>query len=168
MSEGPALVATSSQTVGPFLHLGLCTRETGRMTDALPAGERIRLRVAVVDGDGQPVPDALIEVCYLGVFGRVPTGEDGSGWFETVRPGTVPGAPEARHVSVCLFARGLLRQLHTRIYFAVDDAGEDAVLALVAEPRRSTLVASADQSDPGLWHFTIRLQGHDETVFFDL
>jgi protocatechuate 3,4-dioxygenase alpha subunit len=70
---------------------------------------------------------------------------------------------------VCIFARGLLRQLHTRIYFEGDPALEhDAVLARVPEPRRRTLLARPDPERPGLWLFDVRLQGDDETVFFDV
>ena len=169
MSDDAAPVATPSQTVGPFLHLALGGAHTrGSLVHGFPVGERIRLGIRVIDGDGQPVTDALVELSYQGVFGRMPTGDDGACEFETVRPGTVPNAPGGHHISVCLFARGLLRQLHTRIYFAADEAPADAVLALVPEPRRGTLFAAADANDPHLWRFDIRLQGNDETVFFDM
>jgi protocatechuate 3,4-dioxygenase alpha subunit len=89
-----------------------------------------------------------------------------------VRPAAVPGgagARQAAHVNVCLFARGLLRQLHTRIYFAGDPAlDDDAVLSLVPADRRATLVARRDPSQEDRWVFDLRLQGNDETVFFDL
>ena len=162
MSDDPAWVATPSQTVGPFLHLGLkphLSQATG--------GDRIRLLIVVTDGDGQPVDDALIEVWPAAgdpgpgaAFARQPTGRDGGCEFELVRPA---------HLNVCLFARGLLRQLHTRIYFAADEAVEpDAVLALVPEPRRSTLLAYPDPDLSERWRFNLRLQGPEETVFFDI
>jgi len=193
MSQTPVhLVATSSQTVGPFFHFGLADNAAlGCLVRDDTPGERIRLRVGVFDGDGAPVPDALVELWQAdadGVyvrpedpkdvlsprgfcgFGRLPTGADGTCVFETIRPGAerdAQGRPQAPHINVCLLARGLLRQIYTRIYFAGDPALEaDAVLALVPEGRRRTLLAQA--RDPGDWVFDIRFQGDAETVFFDL
>jgi protocatechuate 3,4-dioxygenase alpha subunit len=185
------LVATPSATVGPFFHFGLATDPTlGRVADPSVKGEHITLRIRMRDGDGIPVPDALVEIWQVdadGVpasppsasgssgfsgFGRLPTAEDGTCEFETVRPGRVPdggGGVQASHINVCIFGRGLLRQLHTRVYFEGDPAlGHDAVLALVPEPRRGTLLARPDPQRPGLWLFDVRLQGDDETVFFDV
>lgn len=161
MSETEPLIATPSQTVGPFFHFGLTGNPNGRMVDRLPAGAPISLVISVTDGDQKPVADAVLELCQDGVFGRMPTGENGTSEFLTTRP--------ASHVSVCIFARGLLRQLHTRIYFPAD-AGlpHDQVLALVPEHRRHTLMASADPHDASIWRFHIRMQGSDETVFFDM
>jgi protocatechuate 3,4-dioxygenase alpha subunit len=161
------LTATPSQTVGPFFHFGLTTDLTlGTVVGADPAGARIRLRVSVTDGDGQPVSDAMLELWHAvpgrerAAFGRLPTGADGTCEFETVRP---------PHVNVCLFARGLLRQVHTRIYFADDPAlAGDPVLALVPAARRETLLAVPDREQPGRWLFELRLQGERETVFFDV
>jgi protocatechuate 3,4-dioxygenase alpha subunit len=176
------LIASASQTVGPFFHFGLATNEAlGTVAPADAAGERVRLRVRVLDGDGVAVPDALIEIYQAdatGVyatgfsgFGRLPTGEDGVCVFETIRPGAVQGghAPrQASHINVCLFARGLLRHLMTRIYFAGDaDQASDPLLSLVAPDRRETLMAVPLEREPGTWEFTIRLQGDRETVFFD-
>jgi protocatechuate 3,4-dioxygenase alpha subunit len=161
MSENEPLLATASQTVGPFFHIGLTAKQNGRMVDRLPPGEPISLVITVLDGDGKPVTDALIELCQAGAFGRMPTGEDGSCEFQTVRP--------ASHVAVCLFARGLLRHLHTRIYFPRDRTlAHDPALALVPEHRRATLMAIADPERPATWRFHVRLQGAQETVFFDL
>jgi protocatechuate 3,4-dioxygenase alpha subunit len=185
------LVATPSATVGPFFHFGLATDPTlGRVAEPSAKGEHITLRIGMTDGDGIPVPDALVEVWQVdaeGVearpraagetsgfsgFGRLPTTEDGTCEFETVRPGRVPdsgGGVQASHINVCIFGRGLLRQLHTRVYFEGDPAlGQDAVLALVPEPRRRTLLARPDPQRPGVWLFDVRLQGDDETVFFDV
>jgi protocatechuate 3,4-dioxygenase alpha subunit len=193
MSQTPVqLVATSSQTVGPFFHFGLADNATlGCLVRGDTAGERIRLRIGVLDGDGAPVPDALVELWQAdadGVyvrptdprdvlspkgfcgFGRLPTGADGTCMFETIRPGAEPdaeGRPQAPHINVCLLARGLLRQVYTRIYFAGEPAlAADAVLAFVPEGRRRTLLAQP--AGPGDWVFDIRFQGDAETVFFDL
>jgi protocatechuate 3,4-dioxygenase alpha subunit len=160
LTDAP-LVATASQTVGPFFHFGLTSRPNGRLVDRLPAGEQISLVIKVTDGDGAPVADAMVELSQSGTFGRMPTGEDGTCEFQTVQP--------ASHIQVCLFARGLLRQLHTRIYFAGDPAlAADPVLALTPEHRRATLVARPDAERRGTWRFDMRLQGVQETVFFDV
>ncbi|MBI4478070.1 MAG: protocatechuate 3,4-dioxygenase subunit alpha, partial [Acidobacteria bacterium] len=165
MNDPRARVATSSQTVGPFFHHGLPAPLAGGMANVVATGERIRMVVRVTDGNGEPVEDALIELWYAGAsmqdgmlrmaagFGRLPTGEDGRCEFEMPRPAITTDGPGDRHapyVNVCLFARGLLRQLHTRIYLA-DDPGlnEDAVLALVPEARRETLLARPDPDQPG-------------------
>ena len=178
MNDEAALVATPSQTAGPFFHLGLTPQPGGI------AGERIRVLVRVTDGDGRPVDDALIEWWHaaetaensasgprshaLAAFARLPTREDGTCELETARPARTPDR-QAPHLNVCLFARGLLRQLHTRIYFAGDPAlGCDAVLSLVPEHRRATLLARPDPAAAGRWLFDIRLQEPDETVFFDI
>ena len=155
------LIATPSQTVGPFFHFGLTAEPNGRLASRLE-GEPITLVVRVLDGDGKPVNDAAVELMQDGVFGRMPTGVDGSCLFEIVRP------QSGGHVHMCLFARGLLRHLHTRIYFAGDAAlDNDPVLALVPEHRRPTLLALPDPSSTDQWLFELRLQGADETVFFD-
>jgi protocatechuate 3,4-dioxygenase alpha subunit len=184
-------IATASETVGPFFHFGLATdRALGRVAERSATGEFITLRFRITDGDGQAVPDALVEIWQVDAdgseavpgsageaplfrgFGRLPTSEDGTCEFETVRPGRVPdgqGGLQASHINVCLFARGLLRQLHTRVYFQGDPAiAQDAVLALVPEARRQTLCATPDGSQPGRWSFDIRLQGGHETVFFNV
>ena len=192
MSDDPrALVATPSATVGPFFHFGLATDPTlGRVADRSAKGELITLRFRITDGDAVAVPDALVEIWQVdadGVeaappsagetssfsgFGRLPTAEDGTCEFETVRPGRVPdgqGRLQASHINVCLFGRGLLRQLHTRVYFQGDAAlNEDTVLGLVPAHRRETLLARPDPQRPGRWLFDLRLQGDDETVFFDV
>lgn len=175
-------VASPSQTVGPFFHFGLATDDgLGRVAPAGVQGERILLELRVVDGDGAPVPDALIEIYQADAggryadpmfagFGRLATDADGRSIFETVRPGPVEavgGAVQAAHINVCLFARGLLRQLYTRVYFDGDPGlAADPLLALVSADRQHTLVASSTAA--GVWTLTIRLQGENETVFFDL
>jgi protocatechuate 3,4-dioxygenase alpha subunit len=187
MSDQARPIATSSQTVGPFFHFGLAANAgLGRMAALDAAGEPLQLRVCVLDGAGAPVPDALIELYQAdadgqypqpGVkdgfagFGRLPTDADGCCTFQTIKPGAVrTGASvQAPHVSVCLLSRGLLRQVYTRIYFSGDDRlGDDPVLGVVPADRRHTLFAEPVPGDPAAWTFVIRLQGDDETVFFDL
>ena len=184
------LVASASQTVGPFFHVGPGASDRCGVVAApgIP-GERVRLRIRVLDGDGVPVPDALIELrqadaqgvyaappgpgepapAFAG-FGRLATSEDGVCGFETIRPGA-PGAPDAAgaaHVTVCLFMRGLLRHLYTRVYFEGDPAlDRDPILSLVPADRRPTLLARR-AGDGVTWDFVVRLQGDHETVFFDL
>jgi protocatechuate 3,4-dioxygenase, alpha subunit len=186
---------TPSQTVGPFFHFSLTTEKSCVRCIAGPkvVGERVLLTVRVLDGGGEPLPDAMIEIWqansegkynhpddrqakaidpeFLG-FGRMGTGEDGRCEFETIKPGRVPGpkdVAQAPHLNVAVFGRGMLKQLYTRIYFAGDAANQqDPVLALVPEERHNTLMAHPDLARSGGWHFDIRLQGEDETVFFDV
>lgn len=171
MSDKGALVATGSQTVGPFFHFALTREPNGRLVDRLSGGEPMQLIIRVTDGDGQPVTDGMVELRQAGVFGRMPTGEDGTCVFETVKPGSVPdgrGGDQAAHIDVWFFARGLLRHLHTRIYLADDPLLDgDPVLQLVPEDRRGTLAAHVVDNMPGRWLFELRLQGNQETVFFD-
>lgn len=182
--DGPrALIATPSQTVGPFFHVGITADQTLGSLAASAVGERLHLRVHVFDGAGMPLPDAMIEIYQANAageygapgfsgFGRLATGADGSCVFETIRPGRVKdpgGVPQAAHVNVCLFARGLLRPLYTRVYFAGDpDLDADPILALAPADRRQTLVATPAEGASGSWAWSIRLQGAAETVFFDL
>ena len=174
-------IATPSQTVGPFFHFGITTdQRLGSLAAA--AGERLRLRIRVFDGAGMPLPDSMIEIYQANAageygtpgfsgFGRLATAVDGSCAFDTIRPGRVRdagGGVQAAHVNVCVFARGLLRQLYTRVYFAGDpDLDADPVLALVPADRRATLLASPSD-EAGTWEWPIHLQGPAETVFFDL
>jgi protocatechuate 3,4-dioxygenase alpha subunit len=161
---------TPSQTVGPFFEFCLTTN-AARGTVFPDSPSRLRLRIRVLDGGGDPVPDAVVEIWQAsGVpggdagFGRLGTREDGFCEFDTVRPCAPPEG--AAHINICLFARGLLRHLHTRLYFAGDPGlAVDPVLALVPESRRPTLIA---QADGGSFTFDIRLQGPQETVFFDV
>ena len=198
MSRDPVrLTATPSQTVGPFFHFGLGDDAAlGCLAGPETAGDGIHLDIGVFDGAGEPVPDALIEIwqadadgtyvrpprpvdgrslpappAFTG-FGRLPTGSDGVCSFETIRPGRVAdaqGVLQAAHINVCLFARGLLRQLYTRIYFDGDAALDgDAIYQLVPAERRDTLLAIRVTDAPCRWRFDVRLQGDRETVFFDL
>jgi protocatechuate 3,4-dioxygenase alpha subunit len=176
---------TPSQTVGPFFHAGLC-RDGGN--DLGGGGGRITVIGRVLDGDGQPVPDALVEIWQADAggrhahpddpdraaadpsfagFGRCATDADGGFRFLTVHPGRVVGpgnSLQAPHLAVGILARGLLKRLVTRIYFAGAPANdEDPILALVPEDRRHTLMARRDGT---AWRFDIVLQGADETAFF--
>ena len=168
------LVATASQTVGPFFSFGLTTNTAlGRMTLPNTLGERIRLGIRVIDGAGAPVPDAMVEMWHADhagafLFGRLQTDAAGSCAFETVYPGQAAGAGEAPHVNLCVFMRGLLRHLYTRLYFAADPSLDgDVILAAVPPERRDTLIAQRDAA-PATWRFDIHLQGDRETVYFDL
>lgn len=175
MSDAQRLVATPSQTVGPFFHFALTPLANGQVVGPVE-GARIELLITVTDSDGRTVPDAIVELWQadgpVSAFGRMPTAEDGTCVFTTVRQGShadAMGPQQAPHINVCLFARGLLRHLHTRIYFAGDPAlGADPVLALVPDDRRATLLATPDAADSGRWRFHVRLQGPEETVFFDV
>jgi len=173
------LVATASQTVGPYFHIGLERLCVSDLAANAP-GEKLAIRGRVLDGDGKPVNDALIELWQAGPdgrfaqpgfpgFGRIATDADGGFRFVTLKPGAVAGTEgklQAPHIAVHIFMRGLLRHLVTRIYFPGEPANAtDAVLVLVPADRRATLVAR--QAAPGELEWNVILQGGDETVFFD-
>jgi len=188
------LCGIPSQTIGPFYHFGLTTNQAlGCLASPGARGEHIRLRFRVLDGDGAPVPDGMIELWQADAsgkyhhpadtqekepdpsfcgFGRLATDAGGACTFDSVRPGRVPdgrGGCQASHINVSLFTRGMLVRLVTRVYFEGDPAlAEDPVLALVPEERRATLLARPDRDAPGQWNFEIRMQGERETVFFDI
>ncbi len=155
------------------------------------SGERIRIVGRVFDGDGKVVPDSMLEIWQAdaqgrfadpqdtrGVpnsafkgFGRCGTNPDGEFSFHTVKPGSVSGPkgkPQAPHIVMAVFARGMTQQTMTRIYFEGDAANAaDPILALVPEGRRGTLIARKDNGD-ATYRFDVHLQGDNETVFFDL
>ncbi len=190
---------TPSSTVGPFFLFGLIPSSMGgsdivthNLVTPEVTGERIRIEGRVLDADAAPVPDALVEIwqadaqgryashgdprarantAFKGI-GRCPTSGDGGYAFETIRPGAVPGpngAMQAPHVMVNLFARGMLKQVVTRIYFSDEAANpSDPILALVPEDRRATLIARRGERDGmPVYTFDFRLQGDGETVFFE-
>jgi protocatechuate 3,4-dioxygenase alpha subunit len=191
---------TPSQTVGPFFLNCLLREEARRNVLVQPGteGERIRIEGRVLDGDGIPVSDALVEIWQADAagryhhptdrragmpldpafsgFGRSGTDDEGRYWFETVKPGPVPfdqRRMQAPHICVMVFARGLLNHLATRLYFADDPATQtDAVLQLVPSGRRTTLLArregSADAGGMTVYRFDIVLQGAGETAFFNV
>jgi protocatechuate 3,4-dioxygenase alpha subunit len=187
------LIPTPGQTVGPFFALGLDRPEWSDLTRGNPQGERIVIEGQVLDGDGAPVPDALLELWqanaagrynhgedeqtdkpldpnFLG-YGRVATDAQGRFRITTIKPGSVPGrgnALQAPHISVAFFARGLLKQLFTRIYFADEpaNAADPLLAAIEDESARRSLVAQRGAGE--VYRFNIILQGNVETAFLDL
>jgi protocatechuate 3,4-dioxygenase alpha subunit len=156
-------------------------------------GDRIRVEGRVFDGDGQPVADCMLEIWQADAqgrfsdpkdqralpnsafrgFGRCGTDPNGGYAFDTVKPGPVPdpdGKPQAPHILLAIYARGMLLHNYTRIYFD-GEAGNaaDPVMALVPAERRATLIATREPGNGNpVYHFDIRLQGDNETVFFDV
>jgi protocatechuate 3,4-dioxygenase, alpha subunit len=200
---------TPSQTVGPFFAYGLTPegrckwdpngsysgKETVGDNLVTPdaTGEKIRIEGRVLDGDGLPISDAMIEIWQADAqgryahprdnralpntqfrgFGRSATDKDGVYSFDTIKPGPVPGPegkPQAPHIVFAIFSRGMLRQVHTRLYFADEAATtSDPIMTLVPAARRETLIAHKEMrgSSP-VYRFDIRIQGENETVFFDV
>lgn len=174
-----SLRATTSQTVGPYLHIGLNWLITEDLAAKGIAGERIRIEGRVIDGDGKPVNDALVEIWQANSkgeygsrefrgFGRSATDDAGRFRFSTIKPGRVAGPGgklQAPHIGVNVFMRGQLKQLVSRIYFPGDPANDDdPVLGLVPSARRTTLIAKASGTS---LEWNVILQGSGETVFFD-
>jgi protocatechuate 3,4-dioxygenase, alpha subunit len=184
--------ATTSQTVGPFFSIGMCRAIKENLAGPGTSGERVVIEGRVFDGDGKPVPDAILEIWQANShgkyahpedqqdkpveanftgYGRIPTGDDGKFRFTTIKPGQVPdldGKLQAPHIVVSVFARGLLRRLVTRIYFPDEPANSnDFVLNLVETRRRDTLVAKKKAREAGTLEWNVVLQGPNETVFFD-
>ncbi|MEE7548140.1 protocatechuate 3,4-dioxygenase subunit alpha [Xanthomonas sp. Kuri4-1] len=181
--------ATPSQTVGPYYRLGLEPLYRTEIAPATARGERVQVSGTVFDGAGVPVGDAVLEIWQAdaaGIYahrddprhddhdpafhgwGRVPTDADGRFAFTTVKPGAVAGPqgqPQAPHLVVLVFMRGLLRAAPTRLYFS-DEAGnaDDPILARVPAERRGTLLAH--RTAPGQYAWDVRMQGEAETVFF--
>jgi protocatechuate 3,4-dioxygenase, alpha subunit len=189
---------TPSATVGPYFAYALTPANypfrvqfSNALATADVAGERIRIEGCVTDGDGKGIGDAMIEIWQADAngryahpadpsavansgfkgFGRCEPTADGGYSFDTIKPGAVAGANgmQAPHIVVAVFARGMLRHVYTRIYFADEPAtATDAVLALVPLARRKTLIAERSHGGTATYRFDIRIQGADETVFFDL
>ena len=170
------LPVSPSQTIGPFFHDVVALTGTSDVSGSDVAGEPVRIEGRVLDGAGDPVDDALVEVWQPEL--ATPDGSDGSGLARsdtvdggrfslTVVKPDVPADGPAPFVPVRLFARGLLRSLVTRIYF--DSDPDDPILQSVEPGRRTTLIAERDDStDPPTYRFDIHLQGEHETVFFEL
>jgi protocatechuate 3,4-dioxygenase alpha subunit len=177
------LPVTPSQTVGPFFHIGLAHLCRADFAPASTTGERVTVHGRILDGDGAPVEDALIEVWQADAsgrysrvahatpffgFGRVASDSNGVFRFSTIKPGRIvdgTGRAQAPHLAVTVFMRGLLKHLVTRMYFPDDENNaNDPVLALVPAERRVTLIAERMETD---LEWNIALQGKDETVFFD-
>jgi len=183
---------TASQTVGPFFSIGLCPDRAGNLVSAvIAAGSKVvSIRGRIRDGDGQAVPDAVLEIwrandrgeyagsqdeCDAGGvpsgFARIPTNELGEFEFATLKPGPTTGdngEVHAPHLTVLIFMRGLLRHLVTRIYFSQDSANaRDPVLGAVPEGRRATLMAQQIAGNENELRWDVYLQGDTETVFFE-
>jgi protocatechuate 3,4-dioxygenase, alpha subunit len=200
---------TPSQTVGPFFAYGLTPKGRAQwdpdgtyswketvgdnLITADASGEKIHIEGRVLDGDGKPINDAMIEIWQADAqgryaspadararpntkfkgFGRSATNKDGVYSFDTIKPGAVPGANgkmQAPHIVVCVYSRGMLRQIYTRLYFSDEAANSaDAILALVPAERRGTLIAHKEsRKGQTVYCFDIRVQGEGETVFFDI
>ena len=187
-----SLQATTSQTVGPYFRIGMNWLYKDDPAGPGVPGERIVIAGRVLDADGQGVSDAVLELWQADAqgkyahpedkqeksaqpgfqgFGRVPTTEDGSFRFTTIKPGAVPGPDgqlQAPHIVVSVFMRGLLRRLVTRIYFPGEPMNTaDFALKLVEPGRRDTLIAKKSERHAGNLEWNVVLQGPDETVFFD-
>lgn len=191
------LSPTTSQTVGPYLHIGLgglnCTDLTADLPDA--GTRRLVIEGRVVDGLGNPVPDGLVEIWQADMhgiyrhpddpgferahasmtpfvgFGRTPTEPDGSFRFTTVKPGRVAGPDgtlQAPHIVVSLFMRGLLKHLSTRMYFPDEPDANDQDWILTQVPAERRGTLVARTVEPDLLQWNVVLQGAGETVFFDL
>lgn len=192
---------TPSQTVGPFFAYGLTAVQYGYPYDSIASnmligsetpGERIFITGRILDGQGQPVPDAVVEFWqadsegnyrtapinpnrtdseFIG-FGRVGTGtQPGAVFrFETVKPGIIE-PNSAPHINIILLMRGSLRALYTRLYFSDETAAneQDPLLNALPPDRRGTLIAHSVESAVGTgYHLEIHLQGEQETAFFDV
>ena len=187
-----SLQTTSSQTIGPYLHVGLTWLVTDNLVGPGVSGEKVTIEGRVLDGDGKPVSDALVEIWQANAhgkyahpedpqdkpleagfkgFGRVPTDDSGGFRFATIKPGRVAapgGGLQAPHINVTIFMRGILKQLNTRIYFPQEPSNaEDAVLQRVPQARRETLIAKAAAETTAKLEWNVVLQGDGETVFFD-
>jgi protocatechuate 3,4-dioxygenase alpha subunit len=189
---------TPSQTAGPYfafaLTPGAAYAYPALVGNDLATPDAVGAPIAIVgrllDGKGKPVPDGFLELWqadgagrYAGQdkgqnsafkgFGRAATDSEGTYRFRTVKPGPVEapgGGMQAPHIDVAIFARGILRRVFTRVYFADEPANDtDAILTLVPAERRGTLIARPDGVADGIprYVFDIRLQGEEETVFFE-
>jgi protocatechuate 3,4-dioxygenase, alpha subunit len=181
---------TPSQTVGPYLSIGLIREHIGSSLVPDDDPRAIRIRGRVLDGNGDPVPDGMVEIWQANAagryaspadargevpleegfqgFGRSGTVDDGRFEFVTVKPGKVPmpdGRLQAPHIVVGVFARGLLKRLVTRLYFPDEEEANaaDPVLAGLDDGERATLIA---RSEDGALRFDIQLQGDGQTTFF--
>lgn len=182
---------TPSQTVGPYFGIMVRGRNECRQVTDATAGAHIVIEGRVVDGVGNAIPDALVEIWQADANGRYQHPDDpgsppadphfsGYGWahtrgnggfrFETVKPGRVAapdGSEQAPHVLVSVMSRGILTRFITRIYFDDEPSNEDdPILALVPEERRQTLLAR--HVGEGRYEFNLVMQGEGETVFFDV
>jgi protocatechuate 3,4-dioxygenase alpha subunit len=175
---------TPSQTVGPFFARDLLWKDGGVVL--FPGrSDRITLTGCVFDGNGAPIHDALFETWQADPTGQFPSGHDGARPYgygrvatdtdgrytiETVLPGSFKGPggeTYAPQISVAIFARGLLKALHTRVFLAPPVVVQDDPLArAIADPDRlRTLIATRDTKDQKTYHWDVRLRGPGETAF---
>jgi protocatechuate 3,4-dioxygenase, alpha subunit len=186
------LPATASQTVGPFFHIGLTKLSVSDLAAPEVGGKRVTIQGRVLDGDGNPISDALIELWQANQhgkyehpedaqakplqrgfkgFGRIATNGAGEFRFATIKPGRVPGPAgtlQAPHIVVAVFMRGLLKHLVSRIYFPDEPANTDDPILLLVEPeRRATLIATNAPGREGALEWNVVCSGENETVFFD-
>lgn len=196
------LKETPSQTAGPYVHIGLTPNFCGiggvyaddlgaSMLNADTRGERIAIRMRVIDGTGTPLRDALIEIWQADARGlynspaerRGAADTNFTGWgrkpvdpatgecvFETIKPGRVPfpdGRPMAPHLTVWIVARGINLGLHTRMYFGDEEEAnsEDPILSRIEHRVRVQTLIAPRAGD--IYSFDIHLQGEKETIFFD-
>ncbi|RWB60681.1 protocatechuate 3,4-dioxygenase subunit alpha [Mesorhizobium sp.] len=196
------LKESPSQTAGPYVHIGLTPNFCGiggvyeddlgsTMVNDQTKGERIELRIRVLDGTGTPLKDALVEIWQADAkglynsptelrgaadpnfqgWGRQPTDmETGVCLFQTIKPGRVPfrdGRLMAPHITLWIVARGINIGLHTRLYFSDEEKAnaEDPILARIEHRVRAPTLIAERQGDT--YVFDIHLQGEKETVFFD-
>jgi protocatechuate 3,4-dioxygenase alpha subunit len=182
---------TPSQTVGPYFDIMVRGRAECRQVSDATAGTRIVIEGQLFDGNGNVIPDALVETWQADASGRYRHPEDagadaadpafnGYGWahtradggfrFETIKPGPVAapdGGGQAPHIVVSVMARGILTRFVTRIYFDDEPTNaQDPILAHVPADRRPTLIAR--HAGDGRYLFNLVMQGAGETVFFDV
>lgn len=187
-----SLQATTSQTVGPYFRIGLARLFVDDLAGPGVSGQRVEIAGKLLDADGQGIPDGMIEIWQANShgkyahpedtqdkptekgfrgYGRIATDENGNFHFKTIKPGGVPGPDgklQAPHIVVSVFSRGLSRRLVTRIYFPDEPANaEDFALSLIDPSRRHTLIAQKSAQPEAHLEWNIRLQGPNETVFFD-
>lgn len=171
---------TPSQTVGPYFAYGLCPEQYNYdfksladnvMVNPLDNPAVITISGTVYDGEGKPIPDAMVELWQddgkIQLFGRHGTGTDVHNRFifHTLKP--QPQEGQAPYITLILFMRGQLIHSYTRIYFSDETElnEKDAILNCVPANRRSTLIASKKNNN---YAFDIYMQGDKETVFFDV
>ncbi len=162
------LIPTASQTVGPFFSIGLAPLYQNAAL-ANSAGT-IAVNGAVFDGDGTPIPDAVLEFWRAGHFVRVPTSEDGT-FSLILEPFSgsrgQSGETSSNHYDVLIFMRGSLKPVYTRAYFAtVEGLKNDPALKTIPPERIGTLVAKPRES-ANQYEWNVFMQGENETVFFE-
>lgn len=187
------LMQTPSQTVGPFLAIGMTHEGEDVLVNDQTSGQRIIITGTLHDGDGEPITDGVIEIWQAdaqGIYshpddprhekadkhfrgaGRSDTADNGQFSFKTIKPGSVTwddNQTQAPHINVRVFGRGMLVHAITRLYFSDEEAANasDPVLNLVDDARRQTLIATLENTqDLPTYRLDIRLQGDSETVFF--